>query len=124
MWNSEAPMKLLEQMPARLNMANLERLQQVIDIDKYCASCEQGCDLCGEYAPFCSLCDKSLKCPCAVAYVKMRQAEGEFIEIATEEPVEEDATPCEAPVEEPAKEESKEEKIRNGIRIAKAVRRK
>ncbi|MCD8286048.1 MAG: hypothetical protein LUD50_02325 [Clostridia bacterium] len=80
-WNSEAPMKLLEGMPDKLNEANLARLQSVIDIDKYANSSELGRDLCGEYAPFCFLCDKSLHCPCAVAYVKMRQHEGAKIEI-------------------------------------------
>ncbi len=89
MWNSEALLKLLDQMPARLNEANLDRIQQTIDIDKYINSAEQGRDLCGDYAPFCALCDKTVTCPCAVAYVKMRQQEGAFIEIATEVAAEE-----------------------------------
>ncbi len=107
-WNSEAPMKLLEGMPARLNQANLERLQQVIDIDKYANSSELGRDLCGEYAPFCFLCDKSLHCPCAVAYVKMRQHEGADIVI--------DASA--------ETEAAKPEEPKKYFRIAKAIRKK
>ncbi|MCD8306667.1 MAG: hypothetical protein LUD51_00330 [Clostridia bacterium] len=108
-WNSEAPMKLLQDMPSTLNAANLARLQQVIDIDKYANSAELGRDLCGEYAPFCFLCDKSLHCPCAVAYVKMRQHEGFDVKIDLNAEEEKAAAP-----EEP----------KTYIRIAKAVRKK
>lgn len=83
MWNSDAPMELLSDMPHQLNQANLERIQEVIDVDKYRNSFDLGRDLCGEYAPFCNgFCDKSLACPCAVAFVKMKQAEGMEVEIA------------------------------------------
>ncbi len=82
MWNSQAPLELLKEMPAQLNRANLERIQQMIDVDKYRNSFELHKDLCGEYAPFCNVCDKDVVCPCAVAYVKMLQAEGLNIEIA------------------------------------------
>lgn len=97
MWNSEAPLEILSGMPHELNRANLERLQQVIDVDKYRNSFELGRDLCGEYAPFCSNCDKELDCPCAVAYVKMKQEEGMEVAIAAYEPAPEDiAQPTES----------------------------
>ena len=76
MWNENAPLELLKDLPAVLNEANLARLQQVIDYDKFINSAECGCDLCGSYAPFCEGCDKCVQYPCAVAYVKMKQAEG------------------------------------------------
>ena len=82
MWNSEAPLKLLSEMPAQLNIENLRDIQQIIDVDKYQNSKKFGRDLCGEYAPFCEGCVKSVKYPCAVAYVKMKQAEGMEVEIA------------------------------------------
>lgn len=108
MWNSDAPLELLNEMPAQLNRANLERIQSVIDIDKFRESYEQGRDLCGEYAPFCALCDKSIETPCAVAYVKMKQAEGMEVEIAA-------ANVAEEPVV--------EERPKKRIRIAIARRR-
>lgn len=92
MWNSEAPMRLLNEMPKQLNSANLERIQQMIDIDKYCNSFDLGRDLCGEYAPFCADCDKNIEFPCAVAYVKMKQAEGVQVELATENNVAENVS--------------------------------
>ncbi|MDE6356029.1 MAG: hypothetical protein K2N68_00695 [Clostridia bacterium] len=85
MWNSEAPLKLLSEMPAQLNIENLKEIQQIIDVDKYENSHRLGRDLCGEYAPFCALCEKHVKYPCAVAYVKMKQAEGMELEIAATE---------------------------------------
>lgn len=81
-WNSNAPMELLAQMPARLSKSNLEAIQAVIDNDKHICGTIIGRDLCGNYAPFCSLCDKSINLPCAVAYIRMRQAEGIQLEIA------------------------------------------
>lgn len=95
MWNSEAPLELLSGMPRQLNRANLERLQEVIDVDKYRNSFELGRDLCGEYAPFCALCDKVGSCPCAVAYIKMKQSEGMEVEIAVAEPEPATETPAE-----------------------------
>lgn len=81
-WNSNAPLKLLENMPSRLTKANLEKIQAVIDNDKLICSTMLGRDLCNEYAPFCVLCDKSMSTPCAVAYIRMKQAEGIKLEIA------------------------------------------
>ena len=95
MWNENAPLELLKDLPAVLNEANLARLQQVIDYDKFINSAECGCDLCGSYAPFCEGCDKCVQYPCAVSYVKMKQAEGMDIKIQSE--VEEVLS--EAPVE-------------------------
>jgi len=102
MWNSEAPLKLLSEMPAHLNIDNLREIQQIIDVDKYKHSEIFKRDLCGEYSPFCELCEKHIKYPCAVAYVKMKQSEGMELEIAaTEEELsveeEETAETLEAP---------------------------
>lgn len=107
MWNSEAPLKLLSEMPAQLNIENLKDIQRIIDIDKYENSRNLGRDLCGEYAPFCEFCDKHVKYPCAVAYVKMKQTEGMELEIA--------ATDEELSVE---KEENTAEAPKKYIRIA------
>ena len=95
MWNENAPLELLKDLPTVLNEANLARLQQVIDYDKFINSSECGYDLCGQYAPFCEGCDKTVQYPCAVSYVKMKQAEGMDIKIQSE--VEEVLS--EAPVE-------------------------
>ncbi|MGN0814221.1 MAG: hypothetical protein ACI4MH_03215 [Candidatus Coproplasma sp.] len=84
MWNENAPLALLKELPAELNQANLARIQQVIDFDKFINSSECGYDLCGSYAPFCQGCDKGVNYPCAVAYVKMMQAQGMEISIAEE----------------------------------------
>lgn len=84
-WNSNAPMELLSRMPQKLSKSNLEAMQKVIDNDKYLCSAMLERDLCGEYAPFCALCDRSMSTPCAVAYIRMRQAEGIKLEIAVSE---------------------------------------
>ena len=50
-------------------------IQAVADVDKYLASEGFGLDLCGRYAPFCAVCDKSQPFPCGTAYLKMKNAE-------------------------------------------------
>lgn len=97
MWDISAPLRMLESMPARLNAENLSAIQDAIDIDKYKNSSALGRDLCGEYAPFCELCDKVGRYPCAVAFVKMKQAEGMQVVIAEVE-----EAPAEAAEEAPA----------------------
>lgn len=122
MWNENAPLELLKELPAVLNEANLARLQQVIDIDKFINSSECGYDLCGKYAPFCEGCDKTLHYPCAVSYVKMKQAEGMEIKLQSEmEEVlsEVEEQPCECG-EQPAETEESPKKL---IRIAIARRK-
>jgi hypothetical protein len=84
MWNENAPMELLKDLPRVLNEANLARLQSVIDSDKYVNSEEYGYDLCGSYAPFCSECKKQGNTPCAVTYVQMMQKQGMDVEIEGE----------------------------------------
>lgn len=134
MWNENAPLELLKELPAVLNEANLARLQQVIDIDKFINSSECGYDLCGQYAPFCEGCDKTLKYPCAVSYVKMKQAEGmdiklqsEMEEVLSETPEQPcccEEQPCECeqqPAE--AEEAPVEEAPKKYIRIAIARRK-
>ena len=85
MWDNEAHLKLLKSMPAQLSKDNLRDIQQTIDVDKFTNSQLLKRDLCGEYAPFCDNCNKSLQYPCAVSYVKMKQAEGMQVEIAAAE---------------------------------------
>ena len=116
MWNSEAPLKLLQSMPAQLNIQNLKNIQQTIDVDKFENSKRLNRDLCGEYAPFCGMCDKWVKYPCAVAYVKMKQAEGMQVEIAASAYLPADAED----EEEDAVEEKTDKKY---IRIAIAKRK-
>ncbi len=124
MWNSEAPLKLLMSLPAELDIESLKAIQQVIDDDKYINSEILNNDLCGSYAPFCKNCDKGIiKYPCAVAYVKMKQAEGVQVEIAAAE--EELAVEEEKPVEEPVevyaeKPAAQPETDKKYIRIATA----
>ena len=84
MWNSQEPLKLLLSMPTQLTRENVENLQAVIDVDKIVNSQKYGRDLCGEYAPFCDYCDKSVRFPCAHAYVKLKQAEGLDVEVPEE----------------------------------------
>ena len=43
-------------------------LQQIIDVDKYIASSNEGYDLCQNYMLYCSFCNKWVKNPCASAY--------------------------------------------------------
>ncbi len=81
-WNSKAPMELLSHMPPKLSKDNLKAIQAVIDNDKLICSTMLKRDLCGSYAPFCALCDRSMSTPCAVAYLRMKQAEGIQLEIA------------------------------------------
>lgn len=81
MWDENAPLELLKEMPKVLTVDNLSKIQEVIDKDKYVNSYIRQMDLCGQYAPFCETCDKTIKYPCAVAYVKMMQAQGMEVEI-------------------------------------------
>ena len=132
MWNSEEPLKLLLSMPSQLTKENLINLQAVIDVDKMVNSTKYRRDLCGEYAPFCDYCDKSVYYPCAHAYVKMKQSEGLDVEIPEEVyndlhiPQSETAVTEEAVEEETAEEEVEEveevveEKPKKYIRIAVA----
>ncbi len=127
MWNSQEPLKLLLSMPSQLSGENVENLQAVIDVDKIINSEKYGHDLCGEYAPFCDYCDKSVKFPCAHAYVKMKRAEGLDVEVPEEvynslkieEEVVEEAAPAE---EEPTEEVVEAPKKRIRIAIAKKSR--
>ena len=139
-WNSNAPLELLSQMPKRLTNENLEKIQAVIDNDKMICGIMMGKEVCGEYAPFCDLCNRSLDTPCAVAYIKMLQAEGydyelplsenEFVfeeeEFVDEEPVEvtETVEVYEEPYEEYYKEEVEEDDLpKMRVRIATLKRK-
>lgn len=81
MWDEYTPLQLLKTMPRKLNQENLSKIQMVIDADKYKNSLVSGFDLCGIYAPFCRGCDKTSIYPCAIAYIRMMQADGMNIEI-------------------------------------------
>ncbi len=111
MWNSQAPLQLLLSMPNTLSKENLINLQAVIDVDKIINSQRLKRDLCGEYAPFCDFCDKSLQYPCAHAYVKMKQSEGLDVEI--DKAVFEEVAAAEQP---------KQQNSRKVIRIAQLKR--
>ena len=50
-------------------------VQAVTDVDKYLASEGFGIDLCGRYAPFCAVCDKSEPFPCGQAYLRLKAVE-------------------------------------------------
>lgn len=115
MWDREAPLRLLKTMPKQLDIKNLQHIQKVIDVDKYNNSYKLQRDLCGEYAPFCQNCDKWVKYPCAVAYVKMQQAEGVDVEIAATAYLPADTEVEDFPVETTPKK---------GIRIAIAKRKR
>ena len=130
MWNSQEPLKLLLSMPAQLTRENIENLQAVIDVDKIINSQKFKRDLCGEYAPFCDYCDKSVRFPCAHAYVKMKQSEGLDVEVPEEvynslkieqEAVEEVA-PAEETETEAVNEEEEAPKKRIRIAVAKKIR--
>lgn len=126
MWNSQEPLKLLLSMPTQLTKENVENLQAVIDVDKIINSQKYHRDLCGEYAPFCDYCDKSVRYPCAHAYVKMKKAEGLDVEVPEEvynslkieTEVVEEAAPAEEETVEETVEEVVEEAPKKRIRIA------
>lgn len=81
MWDSNAPLQLLKTMPKKLGKENLEKIQLIIDADKYKNSLISGFDLCGMYAPFCRGCKKTSIYPCAVSYINMLKSEGMDIDI-------------------------------------------
>lgn len=124
MWNENAPLELLKEMPHVLTIENLSVIQEVIDKDKFINSQLQGCDLCGSYAPFCNGCDKSVQYPCAVSYVKMKQNEGMDVEIEelAEEPVPEE--PVIREEQEPVRLETVAAPKSSGTKIRIAIARK
>lgn len=114
MWDSNALLQLLKSMPKKLSKENLEKIQMLIDADKYKNSLLSGFDLCdmNMYAPFCRGCSKTSIYPCAIAYVNMMKADGMEIEIAAKpvtaapQPSVEEPTKPEVKAEEPAKIEA------------------
>jgi len=81
MWDSNAPLQLLKSMPEKLSKENLEKLQLVLEADKYKNSLVSCFDLCGMYAPFCKGCKKTSIYPCAISYVNMMRSNGMNVEI-------------------------------------------
>lgn len=83
MWDSNALFQLIKSMPKTLSKENIERIQMVIDADKYKNSLLSGFDLCDMYmyAPFCRGCRKTSIYPCAIAYINMLRAEGIDVEL-------------------------------------------
>lgn len=95
-WNNNIPIELLSQIRTHISKANLEVIQSVIDKDREICRTMLGHDVCGQYAPFCALCDKSMATPCAVAYIRMKQTEGVHIEIVITDDQAERIAPSEA----------------------------
>ncbi len=66
-------------------------IQAIIDVDKYLVSETADFDVCGRYAPFCAVCNKSAPHPCAIAYMRYKTfgigSELPKIELNTEEQV-------------------------------------
>lgn len=122
-YNNNMPLKMLEHMPASLTKSNLENIQSIIDRDKYACSTMLGSDLCGTYAPFCALCDKSILNPCAVAYIRMRIAQDVQLEtaVSNDELTDEEEVSENKEVEQT--EESVAEPPKKRIRIATAKRK-
>ncbi len=75
MWDKNRPIQLLYEFRNLLGERYLMQAQRIIDADKYSGSCDEGRDLCGEYAPFCNYCDKSSSTPCSSAYYNMLNSE-------------------------------------------------
>lgn len=130
MWDENKVLDLLKGMPQVLTEENLFDIQKLIDDNKYWNSRDLNMDLCGIYAPFCKICDKTVLTPCAVAYVRMKIAEGmdikmENISSAIEHQVHPIARKAvEAPVKEPIIEIIEEQpqenkKIRIGVGFRK-----
>ena len=124
MWDSNTPLQLLNSMPDVLEKEHLEKLQMLLDADKYKNQLISGVDLCGQYAPFCNECNKDINYPCAVAYVNFMKAQGMDIEISPEvlgNPTEiaaEEDTEEQLPLEEEEIDETEEVKEKTKIRIA------
>lgn len=95
MWDSNAPLQLLNSMPKQLEDEHLEKLQLLFEADKYKNQLIEGVDLCGSYAPFCNGCDKIGKHPCAKAYVTYMKQEGADVEIASDNELQGDTVPSE-----------------------------
>lgn len=104
MWDNITPLQLLNTMPKELEKEHLEKLQNLFVADKYKNQIISGeGDLCGQYAPFCTECDKGNEFPCATAYVNFMKAQGIDISIAT------DSEPLDNAADEP--DENAEEEI-------------
>lgn len=116
MWNENAPLELLKEMPHVLTEENLSEIQSVIDKDKFINSQLQGADLCGSYAPFCGSCDKSVIYPCAVAYVNTMRGQGMDVAVCGQE---EEAAVCEE-----RQQEAANETVASGTKIRIAIARK
>ena len=84
MWDNSTPLKLLQTMPKVLEDEHLEKLQMLLEADKYKNQLLSGSELCGTYAPFCDGCNKEVKYPCAVAYVNYLKEQGTDIDIAAD----------------------------------------
>ena len=84
MWDNSTPLKLLQTMPKVLEDEHLEKLQMLLEADKYKNQLLSGSELCGTYAPFCDGCNKEFKYPCAVAYVNYLKEQGTDIDIAAD----------------------------------------
>ena len=84
MWDKDTPLLLLNTMPKLLEDEHLNKLQLLLEADRYKNQIISGVDLCGIYAPFCYGCNKDSKYSCAVAYVNYLKEQGTDIQIAAD----------------------------------------
>ena len=63
MWDETKPVKLMGALSY-----DAFSMQHIIDTDKYVAGEILGYDVCGKYAAFCKVCDKTVANPCVTAY--------------------------------------------------------
>lgn len=126
MWDENKVLDLLKDMPRVLSDENLCEIQKLIDDNKYWNSQTFQRDLCGIYAPFCRICDKTVLTPCAVAYVRMKIAEGMQVQMETVSSEIEHPEALFEPVEEEpaqiAEEEVVEEEIEPQVEENKKIR--
>lgn len=111
MWDSNTPLQLLNSMPKALEDEHLEKLQTLLEADKYKNQLVSGFDLCGMYAPFCYGCNKDNKYPCAVSYVNYLKEKGADVGFATEAT---DEVAVEA-VDESAENEVENNEVENNV---------
>ena len=112
MWDSNTPLQLLKTMPNVLEKEHLEKLQKLLDADKYKNQLVSGVDVCGTYAPFCYGCYKENEFPCAVAYVNYLKEQGADIELASDTVAHNEEEAAETLEEQsPAVEEAEEESV-------------
>ncbi len=77
MWNKQQADNMLKDLAKSRKKDKLQNMQNATDLQKYYGSMEEGKDLCGAYGSFCEYCDKTVKNPCANAYIAMSKAKSD-----------------------------------------------